>query len=224
MSINIGSGLAGQAKKADPIPDHLKALPVFRSIGAPPERYADRIVGEMLRAIVTARAPVFDKIKRVIRNGPDGSPEAQRRLARRIEEAGRPFILGVYIEPGKRGRYRMMIGLIDGWDSACKSVILPTDRMPEKPWLACDHLIIISKGRGVYKYDLSTSLFVTHHALSRLAQRLRVKHPLDFLICVNNIWRAYQTENFARGGDDWVKDGHRLRFQLHETLSARRAD
>jgi hypothetical protein len=196
------------------------ALPAFQSIGAPPEKHADRVVAEMLRVIVMARGRVFEKIQQVLRDTPDGNPRAQAKLVQKLEAAGHPFVLGVHIQPGKRGRYNLFFALIEGWDADRKDLILPKDDIPEKPWLACSHVKITSKGRSVYECDIQLSLFITHHALSRLAQRFCVKHPRDFIACVSNAWTAYQTENVAREGHFLVRDGQRLRFHPREGLSA----
>src|SRR5215467_15543420 len=83
------------------------------SIGPPPDRYADRIVGDMLREIARQRAKNIDNILELFSNANDGSPAAQKKLASRIEQAG---ALRVQLKPGKRGKYRIYFYDLTGWD------------------------------------------------------------------------------------------------------------
>ena len=195
--------------------------PTIRSIGAPPARHADRVVAEMLRLIVKARINRIGFIRETLGATPDGNPRAQSKLMKKLTEAGRPFVLHTALKPGKRGRYVFKLFVVDGWDAERKAPIGPDDKMPAKPWLAVTDRSCTSLGNRAYEMDASYSLFVTHHALSRLAQRcVDLKGPVQLLSAVNNIWVAYMVEGLDRKNWDWVKDDYRLKFKVSEGRSA----
>src|SRR5262249_7914305 len=85
------------------------------SIGPPPERHADRVVAAMLRQLAQTRAHLFPAICAALQSSSDGTPQAQRKLERRIKEAG---ALSTLLTPGKRGRYTLHFCDCTGWDPA----------------------------------------------------------------------------------------------------------
>jgi hypothetical protein len=176
--------------------------------------YADRIVAEMLRAIVRKNHDVIQKIGEIFSSCPDGNPEAQNKMMRKAKEACGPFLLAGLLKPGKRGRYQAKLITVQGWDAKLKDPILKEDAIPDKPWLVCTDITLTSKGRHAYEQRNSFSLFVTHHALSRLAQRCGAITAGDLLIAVHNMWMAFVQEGAKFGHPRWVNDGHRLKFQL----------
>lgn len=196
------------------------SVPTIRSRGAPPEEHADRVVAEMLRMIVAARAARAGQIQSLVGEMPDGNPRAQAKLARRLEAVGRPFVLDVDLNPGKRGRYDLLVRCIEGWDGVRGELISEDDKIPGRPWLACTIVKMTSRGRGFYKEDAVPLVLITHHALSRLAQRCGARTSEDLLDATSNIFFRYLEEGFERRDLDWVKADCRLKFQLREGLQA----
>jgi hypothetical protein len=156
------------------------------------------------------------RIQQVLDNTPDGNPRAQRKMVSKIESLGKPFVLRVEIEPGKRGRYELLTVIIDGWDPSRSALILDEDdRIPERPWLACTWALTKSVGRHRYNTETGWPFFCTHHALVRLAQRCGARTANDLLTAVNNIWMAWLTCLNERG-----RIPLRLRFYLRDDTYA----
>jgi hypothetical protein len=161
----------------------------IQSIGPPPEKHADRVVAEMMRHLATQRAHLWPAIHDVIANCKDGSPKAQRKMADRINAAGATY---TKLTPGKRGKYCLEIFDMTGWDPMRNNEITLDDRCPRRPWLAHWVSVIESSGNGRCKLDFKAApfVFVTHHALSRAAQRLGARTVDDLIAVANAIWGA----------------------------------
>lgn len=192
-------------------------LPIIKSVGPPPEKYADRIVAEMLRMIVRARTQRMKAIT-VMAGRSDGGPRAQGKMLKALEQQHRPFVLSTLLEPGKRGRYKIHAVFIEGWDADKKQIIVNDYDIPDKPWLACHRFKFTSKGRGEYDQDLGVMMMITHHALSRLVQRCGAKSAGDLIAAVGNIFWAY-VERITKDSKP-IGNDERLRFKTTETLSA----
>lgn len=67
--------------------EELHVNPSIQSLGAPPERHADRVVAAMLRQLAQTRAQLFPLICAAFQNSSDGSPKAQRKLEQRVKQA-----------------------------------------------------------------------------------------------------------------------------------------
>lgn len=135
----------------------------------PPERHADRVIAEMLRDLARKRALTAKAIGAAMGASKDGTPRAQQRMADRIQAAG---AIAVELNPGKRGRYTMLVYDLVGWDRVRDDMITPTSAIPEKPWLACLVTRITDRGRDIKTVPM---MFLTHHAISRAAQRFQVR-------------------------------------------------
>jgi hypothetical protein len=171
-------------------------LPTIQSIGLPPEKHADRIVGAMMRIIVRDRARRWRKILDVLSNGrrTDGNPKGQAKLHARLREAVKGYLLGSALQSGKRGRYKLYLMILDGWDAERKDFIHEDDRIPEKPWIALSTVQIESKGDHQYDDVSGVCLLITHHAMSRLAQRCGARSLKEIYSCVRRIARTYCDE------------------------------
>ena len=186
--------------------------PFVQSVGLPPEKYADRIVAEMLRYTVAAQTRRWADVQRVLDNRNDGNPRGQAKMVKRLELAGGAFFYDVLLEPGKRGKYTVHVLDVAGWDPAKEEVITEVDAIPSKPWLACMVTKIESKGRHRYDDKSAVALLVTHHAMSRLAQRCGAKEPKDLIWAVHAIWSRYF--EVRKNPSISLPDGHRMRVRL----------
>jgi hypothetical protein len=186
--------------------------PVIGSVGAPPEQHADRVVAEMLRFLVRGRLARDAHIKAAL-NLPDGNPLAQQKLARRLDEQGWPFVFNVELaESGKRGRYTLHFFGLDGFSPVTRQIIEAERDLPNKPWLALSSFLIVSKGRHTYDEKSGIVMLITHHALSRLAQRTSVRTVTDVYCALIGLWSAHFDHVVEHG--PYFRDGQRLEFQL----------
>jgi hypothetical protein len=203
-------------------------MPFIQSLGPPPERHADRVIAEMMRELARARAHRRHLITETVDRSWDGSPKAQARMAARIRKAG---ALHVFLEPGKRGRYSLAIFDWMGWDPARDAEITQDDPIPEKPWIASLLIRIDGKGHGRVTVRASRLLFVTHHVLSRAAQRRNVRTVFDMIDAaadIENAGLALLNEKGLEAGhaappDGWrtsLKDGGTVVLKKHETHTA----
>jgi hypothetical protein len=168
---------------------NLSDTPRIQSLGPPPERYSDRIVGEMMQLISQASAELLPGIRAAIESPSDGNPKAQAKMEQRLQRAG---ALGTLLRPGKRGAYRLGFFVWSGWDPARDMIIQPGDALPHKCWLACCLHTVRSEGRGRGKVELTImpNLLVSHHCLSRLVQRHGARTWQDLRDAAMNIWIA----------------------------------
>jgi hypothetical protein len=164
-------------------------MPSIYSVGPPPERHADRMVSEMMKVMIAKRAKVVDAILEVVTESSDGSPKAQRKMEMRVRRAG---AMTTKLRPGKRGKYLMTIYDMVGWNPAKNDMILSEDVIPEKPWIVVNLSMIESKGNGSDDVRLSVipKLFVTHHVISRMAQRHGMRTVDDMIREAKAMWNT----------------------------------
>jgi hypothetical protein len=148
--------------------------PEISSIGLPPEQHADRVVSEMMRYIIKQHVDILDPISEVLVGGfRAGGPRAQTRLAERIRKAGAK---NVTVKTGKKGQYSLYFSCLDGFDPARNALIEVGDPIPEKPWLVYSLGNLRNPGHNqVPKITYTAMIFITHHVLSRAAQRLGLR-------------------------------------------------
>jgi hypothetical protein len=177
----------------------MNELPRIQSLGLPPEKHADRIVAAMMRVIVEERAESWRKLNALMRqNLPDGNPAAQVRFFKKVTAAIDSFLLGSHLEPGKRGRYKIRLVVLDGWDAERSDIIHDDDPIPEKPWIAVSSVTITSKGRFRYDESCEVPLLITHHALSRLTQRCGARTLKELYCAVRRIAIIYITKTVRK--------------------------
>jgi hypothetical protein len=190
--------------------------PIIQSVGLPPEKHADRVIAEMLRVIAQQQPPLITRLKQIVKTMPDGNPSAQQKIKNKLEEIGGLLIPDVFLIPGKRGRFTIDLTTIAAWNSECQDYIREaTDCIPDKPWLAC--LIVRYQSKGHHRYETSTAkvLLVTHHALSRLAQRYGAQTVNDLLIATDAMLYAFLRDIKIHGNKpEWIKDEYPLHFKL----------
>lgn len=195
--------------------------PHIASMGLPPERHADRIVGEMLRYLAIEHAGTFDKVYGLLSLRRAGNPKAQRRLVAQVKRIGGPTVIDVMLNPATRGRHRMMIFHWYPYDETRRKVIEPGDLLPLKPWLACGATVVEGRPQdGASGLSSHCGLYVTHHALSRLAQRVGARTINDMIAAAKAIWKSYVDEILAKDTLD-MPDGLRLLFKLPDGSNAK---
>jgi len=178
--------------------------PVIQSVGLPPERHADRVVGEMMRELAKKHANLWEAVNEAMVNSSDGSPRSQRKMEQRVLRAG---ALRTNLKPGKRGQYELTIYDFTGWNPGADCEIGIGDPIPEKPWIACNVTFVTSEGRGRNNVTAKSYpiLFVTHHAMSRAAQRLGMRTSTHMLQATRVIWNAAMrliNEKY----EEWIAD------------------
>jgi hypothetical protein len=161
-----------------------RPLPCFdeRLVGAegPPERHADRVVDEMSRLLVRGGAGIRDAVAVALNTGADGNPKAQARLAERIRRVGAGVVTRVDLVPGKRGGFTLSFCYWTGWNPERDDPIETSDALPAgRVWLAYWFADITGEGGGKYSNVSAPGFLVTHHALSRLAQRCGARTAAD---------------------------------------------
>jgi hypothetical protein len=146
----------------------------IQSVGAPPAPHADRVVANMMRHLSLRHAELWRLVDGITRGVyvRDGNPRAQQKLADRIKAAGASF---VHLESGKRGKYKLLVSDLIGWDPATDRRISIDDPVPDKPRLSQQLHMIEGLGHGRVSYESRISCFLTHHSLSRVTQHWAVR-------------------------------------------------
>jgi hypothetical protein len=189
--------------------------PVIQSVGPPPERHADRIVAEMMRQLSQQRATLFPAMVQALSQSADGNARAQRKMQQRIRNAG---AFRTELTPGKRGQYRLTFFDLTGWDASRDAEIGPSNPIPIKPWLACHLNYLRSEGKGREERDFKSIpvLFVTHHVLSRTAQRYGATTCAHLIAASHAILETAVDLLLEQGVENWLAappNGHRVQFQ-----------
>jgi hypothetical protein len=120
-------------------------------------------------------------------------------MAARVMQAG---ALDVELTPGKRGRYELMIWDFTGWDPRRDVKIQSGDEIPEKPWISCNltHLRSLGRGRETLEFRSFPVLVISHHAISRTAQRLGLRtRSTDALGRLRAVCERETGQGVARG-------------------------
>jgi hypothetical protein len=125
----------------------------------------------------------------------DGNPRAQAKLEARIKKLG---VLDTNLIPGKRRRYTLQVSAFAGWDPQRDAVIEPGDPIPKKPWVCVVLYTILGGGQGRARLmSFLPHLFLTHHCLSRSAQRWNVRTVADLSATIHSI-TAVALEYFSK--------------------------
>jgi hypothetical protein len=156
-----------------------------------------------MRELAYRRSTFWHRVEEIMHTATDGGPRGQRRMAARILEAG---AVDIDLKPGKRGKYEIDIYDQVGWDVARDAEIKLGDRIPEKPWLVCNYSRIKSLGGGRNQVDAYSKpiIFITHHVISRMAQRLELRDADDLGEAMRMIWNATVTLMHDKGVKQWL--------------------
>jgi hypothetical protein len=164
----------------------------------------------MLRWIVAERRQRMAAFKGILGPTPDATPEQQQELAEMLQRLGGPFFsLVTLTESRKRGRYRINIVAIEGWNRDTQKLISGSDEIPERPQLAASVLAVRGLGHHQHTVEMSVELIVSHHALSRLVQRSENRTVEDLLAAVTSMFAAYVMSGTMAGFN--ITDGNNNR-------------
>jgi hypothetical protein len=179
-------------------------FPEINSSGAPPERHADRVVADMMRLIIEAHGAILGAIHAAFKDRSDGNPIGQQRMVKRIKDSAGGLLFDCILTPGKRGRYELILTDCAGWNPITGCTVRAgwnivegeaeddeTRAIPDRPWLACRVTRIESLGRGHYKVCRAIPLLITHHSLSRLAQRSHARTAFNLVWAARAAWDAF---------------------------------
>jgi len=161
----------------------------IQSVGPPPERHADRVVAQMMHQFARRYSTLMNEVAALADHANDGGPRGQSKLLNAIK---RLPVMTAYLRPGKRGKYRIFFYCLTGWDYRRNDLIKIDDPIPERPWIACILCQLESFGRGRKYRELSARplVLITHHALSRAAQRLELRESAAIPIVAEAILDA----------------------------------
>jgi hypothetical protein len=187
-------------------------LPKISSVGLPPEIHADRIVAEMLKVIACFRAMSWREMHGIVGTLPDGNPGAQEKVKKRLEKVIGRFLVGIALKSGKRGRYELLLATLEAWNVETNAAIGPEGELPEKPWIALVSTVLKSKGNHNYDQEDRIVLLVTHHALSRLAQRCGARTIDEVYDAVWTIAAQFIAQQFETKAP--FRDHDRMRVKL----------
>jgi hypothetical protein len=77
------------------------------------------------------------------------------------------------------------------------------DVLPPKPWICCLVTEVVGEGRGLVNGKAYGPLFISHHALSRSAQRWGVRTVDDVRTVARAIWRVTEADSDKRDAATW---------------------
>jgi hypothetical protein len=154
-----------------------------------------------MRYLVAQAAHIRAAVREIVETTvDDGGPRGQERLRKRIDAAG--VVAGranvkALLKPGKRGRYEIFFMLWAGWDRDREKEIKIGDPLPERPQII--HSVARLESLGGYRrtLDYAPLLIISHHVLSRTAQRHGLRTLNDMLDAIDAL---------NRGIDDFIHD------------------
>jgi hypothetical protein len=155
--------------------------PVIASIGRPPERHADRIVAEMVRWLKAESDRLLPRVEALLLA--EGPPPA-RRADSNVSRSGSPRL--PTCSSSAFGCNQVSAA---GSVSSCRSWGVLA-KSTEKPQVVLGGILIDGLGNYCAKPRYRHLFIVSHHALSRLAQRCDVRTTLDLHMALKAIGEA----------------------------------
>jgi hypothetical protein len=193
-------------------------VPQIQSLGRPPELHADRVVAEMIHWILAERDRRWEVFWAEWNSGSIGNPLGQSRMVKRMREAGGDLLLHLHLDPGKRARFELTLSEVIGYDPQLNAAIhAKGPPPPPKPWLAVVATHVKWYGRVRHpEIDDAEVLLLTHHALSRLAQRAGARTPADLLMATRVLFDVILHARIER--DELPTAGRRFTISLPEHM------
>lgn len=185
-------------------------IPIINVVGeAVPDRHAARVVVQMTRWLDNESIRIGAGVSTHRSMFECGSPLAQQRFAARMARYFGYTVLDQHLQPGKRGRYRL--------DT---HVWMPAPAEMGRHFIAGMLLTIKSEGGtrrvledGVWhrrqnrEHHETPTFMVSGHALQRIAQRTKVRDPMDLLQSIRSLGKAVlEDEIRIAGGIDGLRD------------------
>jgi hypothetical protein len=158
-------------------------------------------IARMLKDIARQHARVWQTIHDITRDPHvrDGNPKSLGRMEAKVRAAGVSF---TKLIPGKRGRYTLYIHAMCGWNPETGKLIDVDDLFPPKPWISCLVYQIKGTGNGNIEFRSWSQLYLTHHCLSRAAQRWGVRTAAELAHAIKVI--SGEAVRYMRDkGENW---------------------
>ena len=166
-----------------------------------PDRHAERISSDMVSYLCRERMRLHERAIGLIDIEKMGSPAGQKRIADRLATALGPLALEISLKPAKRARF--VLEVVDWlvWDSVDDDPVV-TDAARPRAWLgvALTHYTG-ARHRSDTKFGIP--LLVSHHAITRLAQRAGVRTIDDLLESLRELW-CVTSGIILQQRDDWL--------------------
>jgi hypothetical protein len=144
--------------------------PAIASIGAPPDRHAERILDDMLRFLQGQQKQLWANAAGSLTRKQMGTPVGQQRAVRRFTQAASPLLLDVRLWPAKRGKYTLLLNSWMVWDPGSGGMAVSRLPPPALAWLAVTTALSTGANHSS-EWECGALLLVTRHACIRLAQR-----------------------------------------------------
>jgi hypothetical protein len=144
----------------------------------------------MIAFIIKVRAALWAQGKATITPSAMGNPTSQARHIARLRDLNGALWPFVHLEPGKRGRYKLDVVEITGWDAVAHCRIDEFGEIAELPsrlWLFVHHLQLIGRPHAEPECTSGALVWLTHHALSRLCQRCNARDPRDLIVATHGL-------------------------------------
>jgi hypothetical protein len=173
---------------------------LIQSFGAPPERYANRVINEAVAqfsrehaqrweavAILNLKFLCAGYLNRGTKNPRirDGNPKSQARLEEKVKAVSGG--MQTFLRPGTRGRYCLRAYSWIGWNPLTNAPITDADDIPFCPQLAHYCYEVLGLGKGSVRFCGYTVLIVSLHVLSRCVQRWQVRTLSDLRKVIDTI-------------------------------------
>jgi hypothetical protein len=186
----------------------MNALPIIKSSGPPPERYAERMAVEFARWLCAEeqrRQPLWDA---VFESSNDGNPKGQTKMVEGLSRISntpwrRPHAgeaPQIHAEPLPHGRLGQ------------RHLIDPDGPVPPAPWLA----LIAERIVATYaetKHDQLVIGLICQHAIARLAERCGARDPHDLTVHARNMAQALLKLNKTANRNAMPEGGWRAPFK-----------
>jgi hypothetical protein len=174
----------------------------------------------MMRHLSLRHAALWKLVDKITKGGyvRDGNPRAQGKLRDQIKAAGASV---VHLESGKRGKYKLLVSDLVGWDPHFDRLIGIGDSVPEKPWLANLVHVITGQGHGFVEHVSSVSCYLTHHSLSRVTQHWAVRTIHELVRVAETVIHEVMRHDIKISEEDWKRaPPEGIRIPINEVATA----
>lgn len=182
--------------------------PKIASVGPPPDKHAERIVGEMLRFMHVQRTRYHRKHAHgLIDVRTMGGRKGQLKTVDKMRNAIGPLLLEIGLKPATRGRFVLITSEWCLWDPKTELPLASDDPAPSGAlWLAVTSSTYTGTNY-IPKVTTGLALIITYHSLVRLCQRAGVVTVGDMIHAVRKLWFVtdHLMERFDPKSQDWLR-------------------